>query len=424
MIRVLPPNPDIDHLKNQAKALLKEHRDRDSAALKTLRKLHRFENASDEDIFAAQVALSDVQFALALEYGFKSWEDLRQEVQEMTARQGQAEAPRAGAFRLKDPLPGVAKGVNRFAYGYSMAMQYCGQACDYDTVMGDSGLAFILQADTEHRAWGKPVKQLDIGWWPLDPWGAMVRLEFVGRTCGRELSLLPSNDAEYEADSATAYRKYFHPAVVASLRAGRPAVAAVPPNDIYLVTGCDDGQPPLLGQISCSPEAKIERLKEYPWTVILLGERAEPMDRRQADREALRHALDLARDRLDGRAPANKLSGQAAFRLWASLLRDDEGWGAHFYHANVLGQLKISRRSAVPYLREMAQRHPGSAQSHLLAAAQAYADGLVELDTAKCDKETMGTHDGRERLAQLVERVAQIEDKAAGEMEQAWAAMK
>jgi len=190
------------------------------------------------------------------------------------------------------------------------------------------------------------------------------------------------------------------------------------------VAGYDDGQPPLLGQVTCSPVQEIGRPKEYPWRVIVPEERTDPMDRMQADVQALEFAVDIARDRLGGRAPANKLSGQKAFALWARLLRDPEGWGAHFYHANVLGHLRPNRRSAVAYLEAMSKRHPGPAATHLLAAARAYLEGLDRLGSADASKGTLEAAEGREELARLVEAAAQCERQAAGEMEAALAAMR
>ena len=37
----------------------------------------------------------------------------------------------------------------------------------YQTILEDSGLAFILQADALHKAHSANVNQLDLGWWSL-----------------------------------------------------------------------------------------------------------------------------------------------------------------------------------------------------------------------------------------------------------------
>ncbi|MHC4716007.1 MAG: hypothetical protein ACYS5V_03495, partial [Planctomycetota bacterium] len=82
MTRSLPPRPSIDALRKQAKALVKGHRRRDPGVCHALRRLHRLADASDEQIFAADLCLSDAQYALAMDYGFKTWAQLKQRVVE------------------------------------------------------------------------------------------------------------------------------------------------------------------------------------------------------------------------------------------------------------------------------------------------------------------------------------------------------
>lgn len=76
MTRLLPPKTSYRFLKEQAKDLLKAHKNGSAEACKSLRLLHRFAGASDRDILSADVALNEIQFALAMDYGFKSWTDL------------------------------------------------------------------------------------------------------------------------------------------------------------------------------------------------------------------------------------------------------------------------------------------------------------------------------------------------------------
>lgn len=81
MSRTLPPRPSLEQIKKQAKELLKAHRSADSHTCQTLRLLHRFRNASDADILAAGVKLNDCQFALAMDYGFADWTQLKSHVE-------------------------------------------------------------------------------------------------------------------------------------------------------------------------------------------------------------------------------------------------------------------------------------------------------------------------------------------------------
>jgi len=81
-VRVLPPNPNLDQLKHQAKDLIKAHAAHSMAAAQLLREFHpRFSGASDEAIFAAPFKLSDAQLAIARESGFPSWTRLKRRIE-------------------------------------------------------------------------------------------------------------------------------------------------------------------------------------------------------------------------------------------------------------------------------------------------------------------------------------------------------
>jgi hypothetical protein len=80
--KALPPRPNLTHLKHQAADLLKAHAAKDVAAFQRLREFHpRFRRASDQDIAAASLKTSDAQFALAREYGFRSWPRLKAHIE-------------------------------------------------------------------------------------------------------------------------------------------------------------------------------------------------------------------------------------------------------------------------------------------------------------------------------------------------------
>ena len=71
-VRPLPPNPNLDHLKHQAKDLLKAHAARNPGVAQRIREFHpRFtRNATDAEIFGAQLRLSDAQLTIARESRF------------------------------------------------------------------------------------------------------------------------------------------------------------------------------------------------------------------------------------------------------------------------------------------------------------------------------------------------------------------
>jgi len=84
-VRALPPNPNLDHLKYQAKDLRKAQAARSPEAAQRLREFHpRFTRATDAAIFDARLSLSDAQLAIARESGFPSWARLKRHIEKPT----------------------------------------------------------------------------------------------------------------------------------------------------------------------------------------------------------------------------------------------------------------------------------------------------------------------------------------------------
>lgn len=80
-VRRLPSNPDLNHLKYQARDLLKGHTAGDRGVAQRIREFHpRFRTANDIEIFAAAFKLSDAQLAIAREHGFRNWARLKEHV--------------------------------------------------------------------------------------------------------------------------------------------------------------------------------------------------------------------------------------------------------------------------------------------------------------------------------------------------------
>src|SRR5262249_19839290 len=84
-VKGLPPNASLDHLKYQAKDLLKEHAARDPQAAQRIREFHpKFDKSSDAQIFNAKLRVSDAQLAIARERGFASWARLKRHIEKPT----------------------------------------------------------------------------------------------------------------------------------------------------------------------------------------------------------------------------------------------------------------------------------------------------------------------------------------------------
>ena len=93
MSRSLPARPNLDHLKAQAKDLLDAHRRREPEAFERIRAaVPAFARMSDDELARAAFALHDAQSAIAREYGFASWAELRDKVAALSAAPPSREA--------------------------------------------------------------------------------------------------------------------------------------------------------------------------------------------------------------------------------------------------------------------------------------------------------------------------------------------
>jgi len=103
MPRALPAKPNLEHLKSQAKDLLDAHKRAEPEAFARIRAaVPAFASMSDAELARAAFALHDAQSAIAREYGFVSWAELRSKV---TADEGAAGGEGAAA---SDDDPAVA----------------------------------------------------------------------------------------------------------------------------------------------------------------------------------------------------------------------------------------------------------------------------------------------------------------------------
>ncbi|MHB8462287.1 MAG: ankyrin repeat domain-containing protein [Vulcanimicrobiaceae bacterium] len=99
--RRLPGHPDLQQLKQQAKDLLRAHRDRSIQAIQRIEEFHpRYRRVSDSEIAGAHLKLADAHVTIAREYGFASWPRLKAHVENPNRENFSLPAHE----RLKDPL--------------------------------------------------------------------------------------------------------------------------------------------------------------------------------------------------------------------------------------------------------------------------------------------------------------------------------
>jgi len=101
-VRPLPEKPSLQHLKYQAKDLLKGHAACDPATAQRLREFHpRWPKATDSEIFASHLTLGEAQLAIAREYGFASWVRLKRRIEKPTPAD---QLTRPLLERIEDPI--------------------------------------------------------------------------------------------------------------------------------------------------------------------------------------------------------------------------------------------------------------------------------------------------------------------------------
>ena len=113
----LPERPNLGQLKKQAKSLLHSAQAKEPAALERFRVLPSLASLPPDRLVATEFALHQAQSVIAREYGFKSWRELHEQVEEQSLSFAGAVdefvrcatgAARDRAFRLLARYPAIA----------------------------------------------------------------------------------------------------------------------------------------------------------------------------------------------------------------------------------------------------------------------------------------------------------------------------
>ncbi len=134
----LPKHPNLDHLKKSAKQLLAAQRRGESRCCLLLRSLRRFSDASDADILAARVMLSETQQVVAMHFGFPSWAGLREHV--LAGRITNSNSIAAVAGRCEQEIPDYCGAGVPLAV--VAALNHAGVDIDFMEFAAASGWAF------------------------------------------------------------------------------------------------------------------------------------------------------------------------------------------------------------------------------------------------------------------------------------------
>jgi hypothetical protein len=111
----LPPQPNLEQLKKQAKDLLRAHQAHNADVCQRIQRVHpRLTASSEVDILNADLTLRDAQLVVAREYGFSTWRNIKPGLQELSAvssPEGLSEKVRQGAADDPERAAGVVRGL-------------------------------------------------------------------------------------------------------------------------------------------------------------------------------------------------------------------------------------------------------------------------------------------------------------------------
>jgi hypothetical protein len=375
MSRILPVSPSLEYLKNEAKALLKSQQARDPAVCPTLRRLKRFAQAADPDILAAEVSLAEVQYALAMEYGFESWARLKRHVESKGSR---PQLRREQGKAWIEPLPELGWGGGKectFCGALEAALAATDEPYSYDDLMGVSGLALRVRT-RQDLCPSSAVGELP------DEYGAIFRATGWGLPTDVQLG-------QEDWDRQAVVRK-----VVASIDAGLPVIAYNDFLDLAVVCGYEQG-----GQVFWwneyfrrgaphkVPGEKIGPLQTY------IGRKQPALSPVEQLKQALHLAvLNWGRGVHDGGVPGRGYRyGETAYDLWIDVLRNLDKVEAKqlpgMMHGNcmILSWMIDARRAGARFLQERSELLEGKPCEELGRAARQCGALANQLEQARSE---------------------------------------
>ena len=236
--------------------------------------------------------------------------------------------------------------------------------CGYAYLLGVTGVAFQL-------SWLPGWHPDNVASWLVgsDP-GEIFRRAFAA--IGYECETVRHAELHQDGDSDALGRRR----IIESIRdKGRPVIAhgVIGPPEECIIAGYDDGGDVLIGwsffqhgpenagSVEFEPNGMFRKRDWFAdtWSLILIGDKGEPPDRKQVYRDALSWAIEVVRTPMRG----GRHNGLGAYDAWAEhLLRDDEfatddmaALGVRFMvHDDAVGRVAEGRWYASVYLAEAA----------------------------------------------------------------------
>jgi hypothetical protein len=353
MSPTLPSRPSLEHLKKQAKQLLGAQRHGVAQSCSFLRRLHRFADATDEEILSAQVTLAETQLVVAMHYGFASWSALREEVR--TRPTGDVNSLDAVVDRSREEIPEYAgSGV---PLAVVAALNHAGVEIDFMEFAAASGWAFSFGYHYEDVS---PAHMAVRG----DPQsdGPMEVFAFLPHEFGFEYEMALTQDP----DPLWSFVKE-------RVEAGTPIMSEH--MDGGIITSCreQDGRRQLFFDGTVMPGwIDVDKLQPYGVYTLVRRREAPP------DERVLRSALERAVAK--GKAHTWKGIPQGAAALQD--YRDDVADATKLFSATeewfcwAAFERLMARRCCEVWLRSTAEHLDARARELTLAAAERYGEAF------------------------------------------------
>lgn len=415
MTTLLPERPDLGQLKRQAKDLFKAHQHGDASVCAVLRQLHRFDGSPDTDILTSDLKLHEVQFAIALDYGFSSWDALKHHIERIPSakpivHRENGEVWIDGIPKLDWSNPGECT----FIGALLRALNRIGEPINYIDLMGLSGASFRFCF--AHPNWD--FSSVD---GMLDHDHGQVAMDALGY----EVSW-----AEGESEMRDAFKK--------SIDDGRPALGidlAVAPEWGVIAGYADEGKTLLCRTYFDGPGDDYARTERIPWLNYIIGARKPAPTRRESFLASLGVAVTVAHaEGFTSFGGGVYKRGLEGLSIWASDLAEE----SRFDSSNpdllrrhkeinqfIYDSLVDARTTAAQYVRRHSEVLGNGFRERLLRLASLYDEIVAELQGCKQhiprdeDPKTRAwTLEMRQEQIEMLGAVLALERQAIGSIEE------
>lgn len=183
----LPPAPSLEQLRNQAKDVLRAYKTQDPSVCEVLRHLKQFKGKTDKEVLAGSLSLVQVQYALAIHYGFRSWQELKEQVGRTVS------SSRGGVNYAGVELKGNGMVMDSFCLALAEACRLLNRPMSYETVLSLTLNALAPGFDT-----GNDCKEL----WVCHAWVSHIGVPpLAWQALGVDVTPLPLPTDRSDADA-------------------------------------------------------------------------------------------------------------------------------------------------------------------------------------------------------------------------------